>query len=176
MWLAGSGGSGVVIARLPDGSWSSPGAFSVHTGGFGLVYGVDVYDCVCILNTDIAVEMYTKKELELGVGASMAAGPLGGTADVKDVKHVWTYTKSKGLYGGLTVDGTSIREKQEVNADFYGQSVSMEQILKGQVPAKGKSAGADRFQAMVEAAAGRQADKKLLQGISTEPTPGDMTQ
>jgi lipid-binding SYLF domain-containing protein len=55
MYLAGAGGSGVVVARLPDGSWSPPSAFSVRSGSFGIVYGVDVYDCVCVLNTQAAV-------------------------------------------------------------------------------------------------------------------------
>lgn len=59
MYFAGNGGSGVVVARLPDGSWSPPSAFSVRSGSFGLVYGVDVYDCVCVLNTDAAVTAYT---------------------------------------------------------------------------------------------------------------------
>lgn len=133
MYLAGAGGSGIVVARLPDGSWSPPSAISVRSGGFGLVYGVDVYDCVCVLNTTAALEAYTKSEVNLGGAVSLAAGPIGGTANIGDVKPVWTYTKSRGIYGGLTVDGTVIKERSETNASFYGAKVTAEQILRGEV-------------------------------------------
>ncbi|KAH7311544.1 hypothetical protein B0I35DRAFT_411727 [Stachybotrys elegans] len=134
MYFAGSGGSGVVLARLADGTWSPPSAFSVRSGGVGLVYGVDFYDCVCVLNTPEAVEAYTNPELELGGSVSLAAGPIGGNVGgAKDVKPVWTYTRSKGIYGGLTVDGTVIKEKASENAEFYGPGFSTAQILHGEV-------------------------------------------
>ena len=138
MAFAGSGGSGVVIARLPDGTWSPPSAFSVRSGVIGLVYGVDVYDCVCVLNTQAAVEAYSKPEMSLGGAVALAAGPLGatGTTYLKDVKPVWTYTHSRGLYGGLTVDGTVVREKKDANAKFYGGTVTTAQILRGEVEAR----------------------------------------
>ncbi|RGP79403.1 hypothetical protein FLONG3_2458 [Fusarium longipes] len=133
MYFAGAGGSGVVIARLTDGSWSSPSAFSVRSGSVGLVYGIDVYDCICVLNTIEAVDAYKKSEVNLGGAVALATGPLGGNVNVGDVKPVWTYTKSRGIYGGLTVDGTVIKEKKDVNAEFYGSEVSSAQILDGHV-------------------------------------------
>ncbi|OBS21611.1 hypothetical protein FPOA_07947 [Fusarium poae] len=133
MYFAGAGGSGVVIARLPDNTWSPPSAFSVRSGSVGLVYGIDVYDCICVLNTAEAVNAYRKSEVSLGGAAALAAGPLGGNVNVGEVKPVWTYTKSRGVYGGLTVDGTVIKEKKDVNAEFYGREVSSAQILDGQV-------------------------------------------
>lgn len=138
MYLAGSGGSGIVTARLPDGTWSPPSAFAVRSGSFGLVYGVDFYDCVCVLNTQEAVEAYTKPEINLGGGLALAAGPVGGTPTTRDrdIKPVWVYTRSRGLYGGLTVDGTIIRAKPDSNAGFYGADVSTEEILKGEVKAQ----------------------------------------
>ncbi|KAE9371936.1 DUF500-domain-containing protein [Stipitochalara longipes BDJ] len=178
MYLAGSGGSGVVIARLPDGTWSPPSAFSVRSGSIGLVYGVDVYDCVCVLNTEAAVEAYSKPEMNLGAGLALAAGPVGGTADMKERKPVWVYTKSKGLYGGLTVDGTSIKERSDVNAEFYGEKVTAERILKGEVKEREGAAkwpaGAKLLVEVLKLAEGKGADKEILQGIGNEPTPGDL--
>lgn len=178
MYLAGAGGSGVVVARLPDGSWSPPSAFSVRSGGVGLVYGVDVYDCICVLNTPAAVDAYTKPEMKIE-GAATIAGPVGGSANMADVKPVWTYTKSRGLYGGLTVDGTSIKEKPEANAEFYGANVTAAQILAGEVEAQdGTSkwpAGAKQLTEVLKVGEGKGADGKVLQEISTEPTPGDLT-
>jgi len=178
MYLAGSGGSGVVIARLPDGTWSPPSAFSVRSGSIGIVYGVDVYDCVCVLNTDAAVEAYAKPEMNLGAGLALAAKPVGGTSDMKERKPVWVYTKSRGLYGGLTVDGTSIKERVDANAEFYGEKITAAQILKGEVQAgEGVSkwpAGAKLLVEVLKLAEGKGADTDVLQGISNEPTPGDL--
>lgn len=178
MYLAGSGGSGVVVARLPDGTWSPPSAFSVRSGSIGIVYGVDVYDCVCVLNTEAAVEAYSKPEMNLGGALALAAGPIGGTADMKESKPVWVYTKSRGLYGGLTVDGTVIREKLDANAEFYGSKVTAAQILKGEIQAQNGAskwpAGAKQLTEVLKLAEGKGADAKVLQEISTEPTPGDL--
>ncbi|KAJ4256896.1 hypothetical protein NW762_008992 [Fusarium torreyae] len=175
MYFAGAGGSGVVIARLPDGTWSSPSAFSVRSGSVGLVYGIDVYDCICVLNTQEAVDIYKKSEVNLGSAVALAAGPLGGNVNIGDVKPVWTYTKSRGVYGGLTVDGTVIKEKRDVNAEFYGSEVSSAQILEGQVSG-GWSAGIQGLLEVVKIAEGKSADKSILQGISSKPTPGDLTE
>jgi lipid-binding SYLF domain-containing protein len=183
MYLAGAGGSGVVVARLPDGSWSPPSAFSVRSGGIGLVYGVDVYDCVCVLNTQAAVDAYTNSEMSLGGSLALAAGPMtmnGSSASTKgeDVKPVWTYTKSRGLYGGLTVDGTVIKEKPDLNADFYGAKVGPAQILRGEVQVQdGPSkwpAGAMQLIEVLKMAEGKGADVSVIQDISNEPTPGDL--
>ena len=178
MYLAGAGGSGVVVARLSDGSWSPPSAFSVRSGSIGLVYGFDVYDCVCVLNTQAAVEAYTKPEASLGGATALAAGPIGGNANIKEVKPVWTYTKSRGLYGGLTVDGTVIKERLGANADFYGANITTAQILRGEVRAQGGAdkwpAGSKQLTEILKVAEGKGADETVLQGISTEPTPGDL--
>ncbi|OQV05144.1 hypothetical protein CLAIMM_09930 [Cladophialophora immunda] len=172
MYLAGAGGSGVVVARLPDGSWSPPSAFSVRSGGFGVVYGVDVYDCVCVLNTSEAVDAYMKSEMTLGAGASMAAGPIGGTADIstKEVNPIWTYTKSRGLYGGLTVDGTVIKERPSVNAESYGSNVTAAKILKGETEWPSRT----QLQEVLKMAEGKRADAQVLGAVSSEPTPGDL--
>ncbi|EXJ72407.1 uncharacterized protein A1O5_04911 [Cladophialophora psammophila CBS 110553] len=172
MYLAGAGGSGVVVARLPDGSWSPPSAFSVRSGGFGVVYGVDMYDCVCVLNTQDAVDAYMNSEMALGAGASMAAGPIGGTADIstKDVKPIWTYTKSRGLYGGLTVDGTIIKEKAAINAESYGSNITAARILKGEA----QWPSTTQLPEVLKLAEGKKTDAKSLGAISTEPTPGDL--
>ena len=172
MWLAGAGGSGVVVARLADGSWSAPSAFSVLSGGIGVAYGLDVYDCVCVLNTQEAVDAYTKSDVNLGADVTVAAGPIGGTADIstKEVKPVWTYVKSRGLYGALTVDGTVIKERPGINADTYGSKITAAQILKGEA----EWPSTTQLLEVLKIAEGKPADAKVLSAISTEPTPGDL--
>ncbi|KAH9203543.1 hypothetical protein DL95DRAFT_529607 [Leptodontidium sp. 2 PMI_412] len=178
MGVSGSGGSGIVVARLPDGSWSPPSAFSVVSGGVGIVWGVDLYDCVCVLNTYAAVEAYSMTEMNLGGGIAIAVGPGGWNGGIHDLQPVWTYTKSKGLYGGLTVDGTVIKERAGTNAEFYGKKVTAAQVLRGEVEtrigANGWPAGAKQLIEVLKLVEGKAGDKKVLQGISSEPTPGDL--
>ena len=172
MMLAGAGGSGVVVARLPDGSWSAPSAFSVLSGGIGVAYGMDVYDCVCVLNTQEAVNAYTKSEVNLGADVTVAAGPIGGTADIstKEINPVWTYVKTRGLYGALAVDGTVIKERPGVNADTYGSKITAAQILTGQVAWPSRT----QLLEVLKIAGGKPADARILGAISAEPTPGDL--
>lgn len=156
MWFSGQAGSGVVLARRPDGTWSAPCSFSIKSGGLGLVYGIDYFDCVCVLNTAEAVDAYTSSELDIGARLQASAGPMGGKLDFGETPAVWTYTRSRGVYGGITLDGTKITEARKVNAEFYGKEVTGKQILEGGVEeqdGKGKwPAGAAKLMAAVATA------------------------
>ncbi|KAI5917184.1 hypothetical protein F4810DRAFT_718152 [Camillea tinctor] len=83
MHISGAGGSGIVMARLSDGSWSPPSGFLVHTLGAGINIGLDIYDCVCVLNTQAAVDAFTRPRLSLGGEVSVVAGPVGAGASVE---------------------------------------------------------------------------------------------
>jgi lipid-binding SYLF domain-containing protein len=135
MWFAGT-----VIARLADGQWSPPSAFSVKSAAFGLTLGIDHFDCICVLNTQEAVDAYRTSELTMGGRMDLAAGPVGGALEGRETKPVWTYTKSRGLYGGVTVQGTAIKTQDEANAGFYGATVSASQILSGMVDTQSRPA------------------------------------
>jgi SH3 domain-containing YSC84-like protein 1 len=178
MYVAGAGGSGVVVARFPDGTWSPPSAFSVRSGSVGIVYGFDVYDCVCVLNTQAALDAYTKPEVNLGAVA-LAAGPMGVGSTSGKVEAVWTYTKSRGLYGGVTVDGTMIKERTEINAKSYGAGKTPAQILRGEVgfvnDTQRTAAGVNRLVEILKQSEGKKADEKIVQAVGNEETPGDMT-
>lgn len=169
MYIAGAGGSGVVIARLPDGSWSPPSAFSVMSGSFGVIWGFDMYDCVCVLRSQEAVDAYAKPEVDLGAAAWI--GPAR-----KDSKEaVVTYTKSMGIYGGVAVDGTSIREKRDVNGLAFGKGITQGQILKGEAVLKENEVkeGLKRLYEVVKQAEGKKADEGIIRRMSEGKTPGD---
>ncbi|KAH9884287.1 hypothetical protein F4778DRAFT_774743 [Xylariomycetidae sp. FL2044] len=128
--ISGAGGSGIVIARLPDGSWSPPSGFLVHTLGAGFMAGLDIYDCVCVLNTREAVDSFTRPRVSLGGEMAVVAGPVG----VGGVVEVWSYMKSRGLYAGVQVDGTVIQQRPEANANFYNEpKITAQKILRGEV-------------------------------------------
>ena len=81
--VSGATGSGILIARLPDGSWSPPSGIQVHSVGAGFVIGLDIYDCVVVINTREALEAFTRTRLSLGSDLAVTAGPwgVGGALD-----------------------------------------------------------------------------------------------
>ena len=137
---SGAGGSGILVARDPvTGAWSAPSGILIHTLGWGLMSGADIYDCVCVINTESGMEGFTRVRCTLGGEVSAAVGPLGGGSSVesevfKRRAPVWTYTKSKGLYVGVQVDGTIVAERTSENERFYArQGVRSGEILTGKV-------------------------------------------
>lgn len=190
--ISGAGGAGLVVARLPDGSWSPPAGFLVHTIGAGIVAGLDIYDCVCVLNTPAAVEAFTKPRFSLGGEVAVAAGPVGAGTSVeaavgKGVKPVWSYMKSRGIYGGVQVDGTVILQRPDANAAFYGtDQISVDKILKGEVGdgiQSGKNKNEDivmwpeggrQLMEVLKAAEGKRADEGIMNKLGNQPTPGDL--
>jgi lipid-binding SYLF domain-containing protein len=136
---SGAGGSGVIVAKLPNGQWSPPSGILIHTMGWGFMAGADIYDCVCVINNEKGMEGFTRVRATLGGEISAAVGPLGGGTGMdsevfKRQAPVWTYTKSKGLYLGVQVDGTIIVERTGENERFYGvDKIRNKQILTGEV-------------------------------------------
>ncbi|KAJ6155625.1 hypothetical protein N7470_006191 [Penicillium chermesinum] len=121
---------------LWTGEWSPPSGILLHTAGIGFLAGVDIYDCVVVINTYEALEAFKKVRCTLGGEVSVAAGPvgMGGVLDSEVHKRqapIWTYMKSKGLYAGVAVDGTIIIERTDENERFYGERISVHDILAG---------------------------------------------
>ncbi|KAH8901939.1 hypothetical protein BR93DRAFT_904761, partial [Coniochaeta sp. PMI_546] len=75
--VSGASGSGVLVARLPDGTWSPPSGIQVHSVGAGFVVGLDIYDCVVVINTREALEAFTRTRMSLGSDLAVTAGPWG---------------------------------------------------------------------------------------------------
>ncbi|KAF9248275.1 hypothetical protein LCP9604111_5530 [Penicillium roqueforti] len=139
LWMSGSGGSGVLIGRIPEtGEWSPPSGIMLHTAGIGFLAGVDIYDCVVIINSYDALNAFKKFRCTLGGEISAAAGPVGVGGVLESEVHkrqapIWTYMKSKGLYAGVAVDGTIIIERTDENERFYGERISVDEILSGKI-------------------------------------------
>lgn len=138
LWVSGSGGAGLLVARLPDGTWSPPSGIMMHTVGVGFLLGVDIYDCVMVINSDEAMEAFQTIRCTLGGELSAVAGPLGvgGILDTEVHKRqspIFTYIKSRGFYAGLQLDGTIVIERSDENERFYGERISSKDILTGRV-------------------------------------------
>ena len=139
----GSGrfGSGVVVSRLGDGSWSAPSAIATGGAGFGGQIGFELTDFVFILNDRDAVRTFSQfGNLTLGGNVSVAAGPVGrnaeaaGAASTKGVAGVFAYSKTKGLFAGVSLEGSVFVERKDANAKLYGNRVTAKSLLEGAVP------------------------------------------
>uniref|UniRef100_A0A2C9K6X8 Ysc84 actin-binding domain-containing protein n=1 Tax=Biomphalaria glabrata TaxID=6526 RepID=A0A2C9K6X8_BIOGL len=141
------GGSGIVIAKLSeDGEgdytkgWSAPSAIAMAGLGGGFEIGLEVTDFVIILNTKSAVDAFSKGgNLTLGGNFTIAAGPLGrnieGDVAVRSPAAIYTYSKTKGLFAGISVEGSALIERKDANKKFYGREIRAHQILNGEVGA-----------------------------------------
>ncbi|KFP76850.1 SH3 domain-containing YSC84-like 1, partial [Acanthisitta chloris] len=137
--LTARGGSGIVLARLPNGTWSAPSAIGIAGLGGGFEIGIEVSDLVIILNHERAVEAFAKGgNLTLGGNLTVAIGPLGrnleGDVALRSSAAVYTYCKSRGLFAGVSLEGTCLIERKETNRKFYGQDIRASAILLGDVP------------------------------------------
>lgn len=134
------GGSGIVLARLPDGRWSAPSAIGIAGLGGGFEIGIEVSDLVVILNHKRAVEAFAKGgNLTLGGNFTVAIGPLGrnleGDVAIRSSAAVYTYCKSRGLFAGISLEGTGLIERKETNRKFYCQEdIRAYEVLFGEIP------------------------------------------
>lgn len=131
-------GSGLVVARLPDGSWSAPTAIATGGAGFGGQIGFELTDFVFILNDASAVKTFAQAgSLTLGGNVSIAAGPVGrnaeaaGAASLRSVAGIFSYSKTKGLFAGVSLEGSAIIERKDANTKLYGRPVSAKDLLNG---------------------------------------------
>ncbi|KAH3900495.1 related to Protein YSC84 [Saccharomycodes ludwigii] len=138
--FSGRAGSGIIISRLPDGEWSAPSAIALAGAGAGGMVGMELTDFVFILNTLEAVKTFSQfGSVTLGGNMSLAAGPLGrsaeaaATASTGSVASIFSYSKTKGLFAGVSLEGSVLVERREANRKVYGGNCTAKLILSGRV-------------------------------------------
>jgi lipid-binding SYLF domain-containing protein len=131
--LGGQWGKGLMSQRQEDGSWSTPAFVEIGGGSFGLQIGVQASDLVLVFTDESGIKGLLKSKLKLGADASASAGPVGRKAEVgTDAAFrsgVFTYSRSKGLFAGISLDGSVISIDDSANRKVYGKEVTGEQIL-----------------------------------------------
>ena len=179
LWMSGSGGSGILIARKADGTWSPPSGILLHTSALGFVIGVDIYDCVLVINSLPALEMFTRSRVTLGTDVHLCVGPLIGSASSESDDRwrelnssVLTYLKARGQHRHCQLDGSLVTERGNENERFYDGAVEVMEVLAGDVR---KSIPEIRplFE-VIKAAEGRSDfDTLTMDLLSRQPAPGD---
>jgi lipid-binding SYLF domain-containing protein len=144
--FGGRYGKGVLVVRdkLSE-PWSNPVFISLTGGSWGLQAGAQVSDIILVLTTRRGVEGIAGGKLTLGADASVAAGPYGrqGTAgtDITFNTEIYSYARSRGLFGGIALDGSVIAIDRKANTAFYNKNdVTASEILSGQAPAAPETA------------------------------------
>jgi lipid-binding SYLF domain-containing protein len=133
--FSGKAGHGVVVARTGHG-WSGPSFIGTGGAGWGLQIGAQATDFVFVLNNNAAVRAFSRDgNVTLGADASVAAGPVGRTAEgaITPKAAIYTYSRSKGLFAGVSLEGAIIGTQKDENARYYRQPVRAIDILTGRV-------------------------------------------
>jgi lipid-binding SYLF domain-containing protein len=130
-------GRGLATCRTANG-WSAPAPIALSGGSWGAQIGVQSADVVLLFMNDHAVQSLLSDKAKLGADASVAAGPVGRHAqagtDIKMNAEILAYSRTKGLYAGLTLNGAKVSQDNDTTAAMYGKRIPFRQILSGQVP------------------------------------------
>jgi lipid-binding SYLF domain-containing protein len=145
--FGGSYGRGALVCRRGgNGPWGAPSMIAVHGGSYGLQLGGSETDLVFVVMNPNGIRRLLKSRGELGADASAAAGPVGRTAsastDLMMTAEILTYSRSRGLFAGVSLKGTAITQDEDANTRLYGHIVDPKEILiegKGDIPPEAKS-------------------------------------
>src|SRR5437588_2579842 len=129
-------GRGLASCRTPKG-WSAPAFFIVKGGSFGLQIGGQAVDLVMLIMNNDGMQHLLSSKFELGADASVAAGPVGrhaeGNTDWKMRAQVLTYSRARGVFAGLTLNGAQIKQDKDSTREFYGRMVPFRTALTGEI-------------------------------------------
>src|SRR5512146_308363 len=133
--LGGAYGKGVASCKTDHG-WSTPAFFNIEGGSFGLQIGGQAVDYIMVIMNDQGMQNLRASKFKLGAAASVAAGPVGrhaeGSSDWKMRAQVLTYSRSRGVFAGITLNGAVIRQDQDDTRAFYGRMVPFKTLLTGE--------------------------------------------
>ena len=139
--VGASYGRGVMTCRTGDdfkGPWSAPIMMATESGSVGFQIGGSGTDFVILVLNDDGARTLMKSKVKLGADASIAAGPVGRTSEASTTgsmkAQMLSYSRARGVFAGVSLSGASLRVDGDADNNLYGEKVSPEQIMKGQVP------------------------------------------
>ncbi|MBZ5667744.1 MAG: lipid-binding SYLF domain-containing protein [Acidobacteriia bacterium] len=162
--VGGSYGRGLITCRKGQdfsGPWSAPAMFALEGGSFGFQIGAQATDFVLLVMNESGANSVMSSKVKLGADASVAAGPVGRAAsaetDIVMKAEILSYSRSKGLFAGLSLEGSTMRSDDGANKSLYGKELSAKEIVReGKV---GPPASASRLLAVLSKASPRHVTK-----------------
>lgn len=135
--VGGMRGRGIISART-EGGWSAPAFLTLTGGSFGLQIGGQAADLILVINNRRGLENLVSNQFTIGADAAVAAGPVGRDAkaatDVQLRAEILSYSRARGLFAGVTVNGSTVRPDRDANERFYGTRLETKQIIFGPAP------------------------------------------
>ena len=135
--IGGRHGLGVVSIKTADGTWSNPSFISMTGGSIGFQAGVQSTDVILVFRTQRGVDSIVHGKFTLGADASVAAGPVGRDAnaatDAQLQAEIYSYSRSRGLFAGVALDGSVLAIDNDANQAVYGEGVTPRRIFAGGV-------------------------------------------
>jgi lipid-binding SYLF domain-containing protein len=135
-------GKGILSARnRANGTWSNPAFLTLTGGSFGAQIGAQEIDLVLIVMNKSGVQNLLRNEFKIGADASVAAGPVGrgaeASTDIQMRAEILSYSRARGLFAGVSLNGSAIREDEDANRQFYGRAVRNQEIVGASAAAVG---------------------------------------
>ncbi|ATY65307.1 DUF500 domain [Cordyceps militaris] len=179
LWMTGSGGSGILIARKSDGTWSPPSGIMLHTPTLSFIIGVDIYDCVLVVSNLAALETITKSRVTLGEDVGLLNGP-SVPLDSQEKRISWkdldntvlAYMKARGQHQSVNLHGCILTERANENERFYRAEVTQMDVLAGNVSRHVKETEA-LFEVIKMAEGRTDFDAAVISQTALQPAPGD---
>jgi len=124
-FIGGSGGSGVLIVKdEKTGQWSQPAFYTLGAGSLGIQFGAEAAEIIMMVRTQKAVDKLFTSSFKLGGDTSIAVGPVGGGVKSNIVADILSFSRTKGAYAGVSLEGSVIKTKDKWNEAYYGKAVS----------------------------------------------------
>lgn len=132
--VGGQRGHGVLSVRDKKiGGWSAPAFLTITGGSIGAQIGAQAIDLILVVNNQRGLEHLVKNQFKIGADAGVAAGPVGRDAsastDIQMLAQILTYSRARGLFAGVTLNGSTIRQDRDANERFYGTAYRTGQIV-----------------------------------------------
>ena len=135
--FGGRHGAGVIAVKSPDGTWSNPVFISLTGGSVGFQAGVSSTDVVLVFRTRRGVDSIVNGKFTIGADAHAAAGPVGrnlnASTDAAMQAEIYSYSRSRGLFAGVSLDGAALRIDDDADAAIYGPGITPRRIFEGGV-------------------------------------------
>ena len=149
--LGGSGGTGVLLARDKNGTWSEPAFYTITSLNFGFLAGAQAAEVIIMVMKESTRDSLYTTSLKLGTGAaSIAVGPVGAEAKSNITASMVSFAKAKGLYAGLNLHSSVVTVRAKMNKAYYGKEVSPVQII---VEKKAQNEGSAKLRSALTKAA-----------------------
>ena len=130
--VGASGGTGVFLVRSSEGKWTNPAFYTIGSVSFGFQIGGQASEVILLAMTERGVTTLLQSSVKLGADVGIAAGPFGAGAQAATANisaDILAFSRSKGLYGGISLDGAVVDVRDSLNKAYYGRSVTPTEIL-----------------------------------------------